>query len=274
MNAKETSDDLFRLLSRSIGNCPESLKRAKNGKDPAFAGMKRVERQIPGLGFFPGGDGLWKEPGRCDPLDLSPRSIMVVGSTFGCLKYFEELLQKKPLAEENCRTGTWGPLLSLLGNQKNRCFFTNAFPGLLIGEENIDNDLRPVDFDPVFLGQCRHFFSKQVELIKPKAVLFLGKLSPFVLGEERLAELGWLPFVNRKRGCISKFRSLDRSGKSFVPRSVWKGVRNEVGIALLLHPSNRGRNLPNRELKYPDADPEIPFLDDVLRTTHPDISLD
>jgi uracil-DNA glycosylase len=129
-------------------------------------------------------------------------------------------------------------------------------------------------FDPVFLGQCRHFFSKQVELIKPKAVLFLGKLSPFVLGEERLAELGWLAFVNRKRGCISKFRSLDRSGKSFVPRSVWKGVRNEVGIALLLHPSNRGRNLPNRELKYPDADPEIPFLDDVLRTTHPDISLD
>jgi uracil-DNA glycosylase len=270
MDAKETSDELFRLLGEAVGECPESAKRAKDGVSPAFPGITPVVRQIPGLGFFPGGDGLWKDIGHSEPADRNPKSVMVVGNTFGCMKYFDDLVKKRPLAEENCRTGTWRQLLSILEEYKSRCFFTNAYPGLLNGDENIDNDLRPADFDSVFLSQCREFFFKQVELTMPKVILFLGKFSPFVLGGDRFRELGWLPFVNCKRGCIRKFKPIDEEHKSFIVGSRWTGVSNDVGIAILLHPCNRHRNFDKRGLEYPGRDKEIPFLQHIMRITHPD----
>ena len=105
MNAKETSDCLFETLKDSVGECAESPRRAKDGIAPAFAGITPVKCQISGLGFFPGGDGLWKKPNSGSPVSISQRTIMVVGSTFGCEAYFRDFW---PRSQCPRRTAIWG----------------------------------------------------------------------------------------------------------------------------------------------------------------------
>jgi hypothetical protein len=268
MNAKETSDCLFETLKDSVGECAESPRRAKDGIAPAFAGITPVKCQIPGLGFFPGGDGLWKKPNSGSPVSISQRTIMVVGSTFGCEAYFRDLLAKKPVPEENGNMGTWGSLPVPLIRHRNRCFFTNAYPGLLKSENNIDPELHPAELDSTYISQSQSFFCRQVETVRPRLILFLGKLPGFVLGEERLRRMGWWPFLSRKWGWLRAFRPIDEAGKAFVPETRWHGVQHDIGIALLLHPCNRRRNLDKRGLSHPGSDPECGFLDDVIKATH------
>lgn len=268
MDAKETSGALFRLMRETVGGCPSSTRTSKNRTVRVFPGISPIVRQIPGLAFFPGGDGLWKEHGQSEPTDRNPRTVMAVGSTFGCLDYFNKLT-KMSFPEENHGRDTWGRLHPFLGDIKYRCFFTNAFPGLLNSGENIDNELRPAEFDAVYLNECRDFFSKQVELTKPKAILFLGKYSPFVIGEDRLNDLGWSKFLNHKLGSLREFKKIDEAEKSFISGIRWPGVSEDIGIALLVHPSYRHRNCNRQGLKYPGPDPELHFLRHIMRTTHP-----
>ncbi len=245
------SNSLFETLRRSVGECSESIRRAKDGIAPAFAGITPVKQQLSGLGFFPGGDGLWKEPHSESPVLQSPRTIMVVGSTFGCKDYLGELLKMLPVPEENYKKGAWGSLPAPLIRHRNKCFFTNAYPGLLNGKNNNDPELRPAELDPTYLSQSRDFFCLQVETVKPRLILFLGKLPEFTLSEVRLKEMGWWPFLNRTRGWLNDFKSIDSAGKSFIPETRWHGVQQGIGIAILLHPCNRRRNLDKRGLAIP-----------------------
>ena len=52
---------------------------------PHGGGMVEIEHHLPGLGFFPGGDGLWKAPGCRERPPLPPGGIMVLGNTFQCM---------------------------------------------------------------------------------------------------------------------------------------------------------------------------------------------
>jgi len=193
---------------------------------------------------------------------------MVVGSTFGCEAYLAELLTKRPVPEENYKIGTWASLPTPLVCHKNNCFFTNAYPGLLKGRNNIDSELRPAELDSIYMSQSRDFFCLQVEAVKPHLILFLGKLPGFVLGDERLRATGWWPFLSRKWGWLSEFKSIDIAGKAFIPDTRWHGVKHGVGIAILLHPCNRRRNLDKRGLAYPGPDSECVFLEDIIAATH------
>lgn len=241
---------------------------AKGGNNPAFAGIDKTTDQIPGLGFFPGGDGLWKNQGSSVPVSESPKTIMVVGSTFGCTRYFEQLRKKGPLAEEARGKDTWGNLPPPIKRRMETCFFTNAYPGLLRGDSNVDVELLPAELDSVYMAESQAFFAKQVECIKPRLILLLGKLPLFVFGAARLRELGWWKLLNRKSGCLESFRALDESGKSFIRDGVRIQPEHPCGVAVLLHPCKRNMNLSKRSLAYAGPDPESEFLEDVIRKTH------
>lgn len=258
MDSKEASDALSRLLKESVGSCPPV--RNRNGKQ-SFPGLVPVPRQLSGLGFFPGGDGLWKAPGKSEPTNRKPKPIMIVGSTFGSLAELGSI----PFEEDRLDSRkTWAPLLALLrtaGIAPDRCFFTNAYPGVLAGAGNIVT-LHPAKLDARYMKETRGFFQEQLKLMQPRLVIFLGLLGPFVLGEHILEQCGWAQMLHPSEGKIRSITKVDESGKSICPEVRITGLPHLVTLALLLHPCHRAPNLKLRRLgaDLDPRDPEPQFL--------------
>lgn len=264
MDSKGKSDALFRLMGETVGECPPVLNR--NG-DEVFPGLVPVPRQLPGLGFFPGGDGLWKAPGETEPTDRNPKPIMVVGSTFGSLKELNSI----PFEEDrHNKSKTWEPLLTLFRNAgvpPDRCFFTNAYPGVLRGGGNVVQ-LHPAKLDANYMKEARGFFQAQLQHMQPRLVLFLGLLGPYVLGEDLLNQSGWAQQLHPEEGKIERIGNLDLAGKSMCLNLITPGVPHPVAMALLLHPCHRAPNLRHRRLapEMDLEDPEPKFLKQVIRS--------
>lgn len=258
MDSKESSDLLFRRLGEMVGDCPPTFSR--NGR-LSFPGLVPVPRQLPGLGFFPGGDGLWKLEDQAEPADRSPKPIMIVGSTFGSLKELRSL----PFQEDRSDSRkTWAPLLTLLqaaGIAPDRCFFTNAYPGLLAGTGNVVT-LHPAKLEARYMKEARTFFQEQLRIMRPRLVVFLGLLSPFVLGEHILEQCGWVQMLHPSEGKIMSITKLDEAGMSVRPGVKIPGLAQPVTLALVLHPCHRKPNLKLRRLgaHMDSEDPEPQFL--------------
>jgi len=272
VDAKTQSDALFEILLQTVGRCPPV--RNRKGR-LTFPGLEPVDRQLPGLGFFPGGDGLWKLLGTTKPVDRSAKPVMLVGSTFGTAVEFRSLTFEEDRFAAN---KTWSILLDLLRRAEvpcERCFFTNAYPGLLCdlvsnpGEKKGKGKnvvkLAPAQLDQAFVNQCRAFFLEQVQHIQPRLILFLGLYGPYVLGEELIRQSGWAPFLHSGTGKIDRFREVDAAGLSLVNGLFVPGVGHPVSLAILLHPSNRGRNLHLRAAlgESGSSDPEVSFLNQI-----------
>ena len=258
MDSKEVSDALFRLLEESVGSC--SPVRNRNGKQ-SFPGLVPVPRQLPGLGFFPGGDGLWKAPDQSEPTNRKPKPIMIVGSTFGSLAELGSI----PFEEDRLDSRkTWAPLISLLqaaGIAPDQCFFTNAYPGVLAGTGNVVT-LHPAKLDSRYLKEARDFFQEQLKLMQPRIVVFLGLLAPFVLGERILQQCGWAQMLHPSEGKIQSITKVDEAGMSHCPNVRISGLSHPVTLALVLHPCHRTPNLKLRRLgaHMESRDPEPQFL--------------
>lgn len=265
MDSKAVSDGLFRLLGESVGDCPPVLNR--NGKED-FPGLVPVKKQLRGLGFFPGGDGLWKAPGKAEPTDRDSKPIMIVGSTFGSQKELESI----PFEEDrDNKSKTWEPLIRLLHNadvKPDRSFYTNAFPGVLKGNGNVVK-LHPAKLNARYMVEARKFFMAQLQHMQPRLVLFLGLLGPYALGEDLLNRCGWAPLLHPLEGKIQGFESVDLAGKSMCPDLIIPGIPHRVTVALLLHPCHRTPNLHLRKLGLDigSGDPEPQFLKQVIRAS-------
>ena len=79
---------------------------------PYVGGMLEVSNPVPGIGFFPGGDGLWKAVDARNRPPLPRDRIMVVGNNFQCADRWKQICNA---GTEDIHTDpTWRTPLRLL----------------------------------------------------------------------------------------------------------------------------------------------------------------
>jgi hypothetical protein len=140
------------------------------------AGMCPFPFRLTGQGFFPGGDGLWRQDSElAQPSTgvLPQGGIIFLGNDFGTLQSYLKLRAKgyeNPL--------TWKHLKQRVrdaGLPQGLTFFTNAVLGLR--KEGKALDKKDWATMPGFADFCRRFLIYQIELLRPKLVVVLGPQS-------------------------------------------------------------------------------------------------
>jgi hypothetical protein len=125
---------------------------------------------IPGTAFFPGGSGLWRGLESRGPLPvLFPDApVMFVGHNFDSIRAFDKSFENGGEAGGEF----WQRLLVILAGASlppERCFFTNALMGLKPGSAT--GSMPSIDG---YRDQCVQFLRKQIEIVRPSAVVALG----------------------------------------------------------------------------------------------------
>jgi hypothetical protein len=224
---------------------------------PYIGGMVEVPRPLSGLGFFPGGDGLWKPEGVIQRPPLPVGGIMILGNNFQCEANFEALA--KADTEDRHRDATWRNLIALLGAERIepiQCFFTNAFMGLVEGSDAMATV--PAMRDAGFVGRCRAFLEEQLRLLQPRLVLALGTKVPAFLAPLSSGTRRW----ERAR----TWTEIDRQDGALVTSAELPGLGQPAVIACLLHPSFRGPNLRLRKFQgHAGAQAERELIQAALR---------
>jgi uracil-DNA glycosylase len=170
MTAGATRPEIESLWNR-IAQLEAELRFA--GK-PYPDGMAPFPGKLTGQGFFPGGDGLWRDDSR---IKLSSTSsfpvsgIMFLGNDFGTLQTFEKTLRT---GYENVLT--WRNLKRRLAAAVipgDVGFYTNAVLGLRTDKKAIEN----LDWSrhPEFCQFCGDFLRLQLEAMKPRLLVVLGQ---------------------------------------------------------------------------------------------------
>ena len=143
--------------------------------------IKDVGR-LKGRAFFPEGLGL-QRPNRASG-DQDRPDILVVGHYFGTRIYRDRIEKNHGGSEEH--KPTWSNLNSLLGEAlMDRCFMTNWFIGF--GRKQIGQLLKVHTCDAGcspsivkwsirrYEEQCRNLLIDQIRVLRPQAILLLGK---------------------------------------------------------------------------------------------------
>lgn len=234
------SSELFRKPSAEFSHPIDGLFAALKQVRPYEGGMVEVPRPLPGCGFFPGGDGLWKPEGATQRPPLPVGGIMILGNNFQCEANFAALALAG--TEDRQRDATWRNLLTLLateGIDPAQCFFTNAFMGLVEGSDAMATV--PAMRNPGFVGRCRAFLAEQLRLLQPRLVLVLGTKVPDFLAPLSPATRHW-------EGARS-WSAIDRQDGALATGATLPGLAEPAVIACLLHPSFRGPNLRFRRFR-------------------------
>ena len=121
-------------------------------------------------GFFPLGSGILSEKSKIADAEIEEGGIMVLGNDFGTISYVEEKCKNK---RENKNNSTIRNLLRLPFLDKNKTYFTNFHLGLRNGEN--DGMTSSKIHIEEYSRFCYEFFVKQLEFVKPKIVICLGK---------------------------------------------------------------------------------------------------
>lgn len=148
------------------------------GGQPYPAGMAAFPFRLTGQGFFPGGDGLWRDDSQLEKpsLGLLPTGgVVFVGNDFGTLKTYDSLKQKRfenPPTWRNVKERVRRASLPI-----HLTFFTNAVMGLRGEGKALDKKswMSMLGF-PEF---CREFFLFQIEILKPRLLVLLGPEAQF-----------------------------------------------------------------------------------------------
>ena len=145
--------------------------RTQFDKRPYPLGIEPFPRILQGQGFFPGGDGLWREDApsalRSQSTCLFPRNgIMFLGNDFGTFDSFSKLK-----LHENPRT--WRHLRKRLiagGIAGQLGFYTNAYLGLRNDRCALADGIQHKEYDEM----CADFLSFQISVQEPKLIVVLG----------------------------------------------------------------------------------------------------
>jgi len=139
------------------------------------AGMSRFPFRLTGQGFFPGGDGLWRDEASVavrSPGLVALNGIMFLGIDFGTCMTYDRLRKKgfeNPL--------TWKHVKRRVARAElnpSFTFFTNAVMGLR--NEGSALDRRDWDALPLFKDFCREFLTYQIETLRPKLIVVMGPI--------------------------------------------------------------------------------------------------
>lgn len=199
-------------------------------------GVRAVPSPLPGLGFFPGGYGLWgAQPGRpLPPLPIG--GVMVLGHDFHSESGYRA---SALLGGERLSMPTWRNLIRLLHTALiplESCFFTNVYMGLRVGASATGPF--PGATDRGFVEHCKAFLVEQLRMQRPALVLSLGKYVPPVLAQMSPELQGW--------SAAKGFKDIDARGP------VQGGVTfagldaHQCTVVALLHPSLRQASLRHR----------------------------
>lgn len=129
-----------------------------------------IEDLIGGSAFFPGGSGLWRGKKSRGPLpeDFPESPVIFVGHNFASERGYAISMERGGEAEGEF----WKRLLQILaaaGLPPEACFFTNALMGIRPGKA--EGEMPSV---PGYKEQCRRFLKRQIEIVRPRAVVALG----------------------------------------------------------------------------------------------------
>jgi uracil-DNA glycosylase len=181
------------------------------------------------------------------PDDRRP-TIIAISHNFGCAAYREDI---RSAGREDDKA-TWRNLDRLLvnaGADPAQCFRTNWFIGLLPGAKQIGRFLSRTD--PLYERACIELLIKEIQFLRPAAILLLG---PEVC--RRAYQL--MPALEAWRGA-RRWINIDRCSIGHSQRDVEvraAGVRTNV--AALLHPSfgtaNEGRRMKNMAVPLTEAE--------------------
>jgi hypothetical protein len=215
----------------------EHLFHALASVEPYPEGVVRVPGRLPGIGFFPGGVGLWNaEHGSLRP--LSPGLTMILGHNFDSEAGYRRSVAR---GAEDLNAATWRELTKFLRRALPKgeegltdCFFTNFFMGLIARGSSVGQF--PGARDDAFVERCREFLRRQIEVMRPSLMLVLGMHTPRLIAPLASELEPW--------GKAKTFAELDRQNAGFIPRVVIAGVR--LSVVALTHPSLRNSNVRHR----------------------------
>lgn len=141
-------------------------------------GMCEFPFKLTGQGFFPGGDGLWRDGNALDAPSsgiLPVGGIVFLGNDFGTHASFLKLAAKgyeNPL--------TWRHLkkrIASAGLPTDRVFCTNAILGLRRGDQATALAKSNWHSAPAFLQACTEFLDFQLRLLQPRLLVTLGPVA-------------------------------------------------------------------------------------------------
>lgn len=171
MNNQPSVLELWKRLNEM-----ESEKRFDRQSYPP--GMVALPFRLTGQGFFPGGDGLWRDDSQLEMPSsglLPSGGIVFVGNDFGTLKSYQSLKNK---GYEN--PPTWRNVKERVrraGLPPQLTFFTNAVMGLRGEGKALDK--KSWTSMPGFPEFCREFFLFQIEMLQPRLLVLLGPEAKF-----------------------------------------------------------------------------------------------
>jgi hypothetical protein len=236
-------------------NAAELLWSRHHPPDGYPPGVLAVPKPIPGIGFFPGGYGLWR-PDTADPLPAFPVSgIMVLGHDFHSESGYRASLRR---GRESPTQPTRRVLLGLLARaavDPSRCFFTNVYMGLRKCEATTGPF--PGASDDDFVDHCVDFLDAQIAAQQPRHILTLGVNVPPLLARLSAELTDW----TAGRG----LKYLDQVGP--VRTRVRVGVTSpvEATVVALTHPSMRHASVRHRRYRGDSGDAaEVRMLADAL----------
>jgi hypothetical protein len=221
--------------------------------------------------FFPGGNGLYRgvEVNEFPKIDM-----LLLGSDFGCLGALVEGREERELWTTDERGGpTWKGLRDLfreVGIDRERCFFTNAWPLLHLPLKNgkESNDDPPIDIwrrNELLTVRCIAFFQSTLKLIKPSMVVALGKGPTVFLGDAFPDELKeWSFKRGRSLNSIRWQRDLDELFMKRIPVEGSPVGRHLVCVAIH-HPSKFTLHKENRREKYRGSGGRIKLLQEAMK---------
>jgi hypothetical protein len=166
---------------------------------------------IPGTAFFPGGSGLWRglEPRGPLPVVFPDAPVKFVGHNFDSIRAFDRAFENGGEAGSEF----WRRLLAILAGAAllpEQYFFTNALMGLKPGSAT--GSMPSVRG---YKDQCALFFRKQVEIVRPSAVIALGvKAERFVSHLDRPWMKSLHPTDWHFRETITRHARLKAQGRS------------------------------------------------------------
>ena len=156
------------LLRKQL-NAMEAEKRFNDKAYPK--GLARFPRTLVGQGFFPGGDGLWRNADQSSLRQPSRhafpyRGIMFLGNDFDTLASFQKLrLHENP--------PTWWRLRQRLESADTPGeigFYTNAYLGLRSDRSALAH---PIDHT-TFNAFCAEYLALQIRAQTPRLVVVFG----------------------------------------------------------------------------------------------------
>jgi uracil DNA glycosylase superfamily protein len=137
---------------------------------PYPKGMAKFSGRLTGQGFFPGGDGLWRDDVKAPSTSPFPvGGIMFLGNDFGTLESFKKTLQR---GYEN--VPTWQRLKERLEKAAipgEVGFYTNAVLGLRTEQKAVER----INRSPDFCKFCDEFLRFQLETMNPRMIVALGR---------------------------------------------------------------------------------------------------